>query len=72
MAEGLMWGEEALRQRCEGVGTGRGSALTWWEKDVDGVKEFRQNSAPSTQVEGPTASSTPGCGVVGASESLRE
>ena len=42
------------------------------EKDVDDVKEFRQNSAPSTQVEGPTASSASGCGAVGASESLRE
>ncbi len=52
--------------------TARGNARKCSKKDVDDVKEFRQNSAPSTQVEGPTASSTPGCGAVGASESLRE
>jgi len=65
-------GIEGLRQRCGGVRADRNSALTWCEKDVDDVKEFRQNSAPSTQVEGPTASSASGCGAVGASESLRE
>ena len=41
-------------------------------KHVDGVKKSRHNSAPSTQVEGPEASSTPGCDAVGAVESLRE
>ncbi len=52
---------------CGGLLAGSGTRPSCGQKDVDDVKEFRQNSAPSTQVEGPTASSAPGCGAVGAS-----